>query len=137
MIKNALTFDVEDYYQVSAFEKHVDRDSWDEYESRVYKNTQKILSFLDGKKIKATFFILGYVAERNKGLVAEIHSEGHEVACHGYSHKLVYNQSPDEFKYETEKSRDILESAINEKILGYRAASYSITNKSLWAIDII
>jgi len=136
-IINALTFDVEDYYQVSAFEKHIDRGLWDTYESRVFDNTHKILSFLDIKNIKATFFILGCVAEKNKNLVMDIHAEGHEVACHGYSHKLVYNQTPDEFKYETEKARDILESAINTKILGYRAASYSITHKSLWALDII
>lgn len=135
--QNALTFDVEDYYQVSAFEKHIDRNAWMNYESRVKNNTGKILSLLDTHKIKATFFVLGKVAEENKGLVSEIYSQGHEIACHGYSHKLVYNQTHDEFKYETEKSKDLLESETGIKVRGYRAASYSITRKSLWALDIL
>lgn len=136
-VANALTFDVEDYYQVSGFEKYIDRDDWGKYESRVKNNTNKILNILDNNNVKATFFVLGMVAERDPSIVKDIYEAGHEVACHGYSHKLIYNQTPSEFEYETSKSKDLLESVINHDVYGYRAASYSITKKSLWALDII
>jgi polysaccharide deacetylase family protein (PEP-CTERM system associated) len=134
---NALTFDVEDYYQVSGFERYISRDNWDQYESRVKANTDKILKLLDKHQVKATFFVLGKVAEQDPSIVMDIYNAGHEVASHGYSHKLVYNQSQQEFEDETKRSKDLLESIINKPILGYRAASYSITKKSLWALEII
>jgi len=136
-ICNALTFDVEDYYQVSGFENHIDRSEWKNYESRVKANTETILSLLEDNNVKATFFVLGMVAERDHSIVKEIFDAGHEIASHGYSHRLIYNQSPEEFRSETVKSKDLLESIINEPVCGYRAASYSITNNSLWALDII
>ncbi|MCG7866395.1 MAG: polysaccharide deacetylase [gamma proteobacterium symbiont of Stewartia floridana] len=134
---NAITVDVEDYYQVSAFNKQVTKADWEGYESRVYDNTHRILKIFDDNSIKGTFFVLGWVAERNKKLITEISELGHEVACHGYSHDLVYNQTPDKFLEETRKSKAILEDIIGKPIKGYRAASYSITEKSLWALDIL
>lgn len=134
---NALSFDIEDYYQVSAFEKVVNRDRWEQYPSRVENNTRRVLDLLDQRNTKATFFVLGWVAERHPALVRDIHARGHEVACHGYSHRLIYTQTPDEFEQETRRSKDILEAAIGSRIRGYRAASYSITRRSLWALDIL
>ncbi|MBV2121543.1 MAG: DUF3473 domain-containing protein [Candidatus Thiodiazotropha sp. (ex Ctena orbiculata)] len=134
---NAITVDVEDYYQVSAFNKQVTKADWEGYESRIYDNTHRILKIFDDNSIKGTFFVLGWVAERNQKLITEISELGHEVACHGYSHDLVYNQTPDKFLEETRKSKAILEDIIGKPIKGYRAASYSITEKSLWALDIL
>lgn len=136
-IYNAFTIDVEDYYQVSAFSDNITRAEWPQMESRVVRNTEKILNHLDTHNIKATFFVLGWVAERQQSLVKNIHDQGHEVACHGYSHQLIYNQSREEFKEETLKAKNILEDIIQAPVNGYRAASYSITKKSLWAIDIL
>jgi polysaccharide deacetylase family protein (PEP-CTERM system associated) len=134
---NAITVDVEDYYQVSAFNKQVTKADWEGYESRVYDNTHRILKIFDDNNIKGTFFVLGWVAERNKKLIKEIADLGHEVACHGYSHDLVYNQTPDKFLDETSQSKAIIEDIIGSAIKGYRAASYSITGRSLWALDIL
>lgn len=136
-IKNALTVDVEDYFQVSAFANSIDRKEWDNHPLRVVNNTNKLLDLFDEYQIKATFFILGWVAERKKDLVLEIARRGHEVACHGFSHQLVYNQSPDVFREETVRAKNILEDIIQRPVIGYRAASYSITEKSKWALDIL
>ena len=136
-IKNALTVDVEDYFHVSAFANSIDRKEWDNHPLRVVNNTNKLLDLFDEYQIKATFFILGWVAERKKDLVLEIARRGHEVACHGFSHQLVYNQSPDVFREETVRAKNILEDIIQRPVIGYRAASYSITEKSKWALDIL
>ena len=134
---NAMTIDVEDYYQVSAFESVVGFENWNQYESRVEKNTQRILDVLDECDTKATFFILGWVAERQVSLVRTIAERGHEVASHGYAHQRIYTQSMHEFREETRKSKRILEDIIGKPIYGYRAASYSITRDSLWALDLL
>lgn len=134
---HAMTIDVEDYYQVSAFERHISRQSWEQWPSRVVNNTEQLLDLFEQEKIKATFFILGWEAERHPELVKEIKDCGHEIASHGYSHKLIYNQSQQEFRKETLKSKKILEDIIQSPVTGYRAASYSITHKSLWALDIL
>jgi len=136
-IQNVLTVDVEDYFQVSAFANSIDPDEWGEHPLRVASNTHKLLDLFDEYQVKATFFILGWVAEREKNLVLEIAKRGHEVACHGYSHQLVYNQTPEVFQQETVRAKSILEDIIQQPVLGYRAASYSITEKSLWALDIL
>ena len=136
-IKNALTVDVEDYFQVSAFARSVSVNDWDNYPARVITNTQRLLKLFEENDIKATFFVLGWVAERQPELVREIVNEGHEVACHGYSHQLIYNQSPEVFKEETIRAKSILEDITQQNIRGYRAASYSITQKSSWALDTL
>lgn len=134
---NALTIDVEDYYMVSAFSDAVKFKDWHTYESRVENSTGIILDLLDSRAVKATFFILGWVAERYPSLVRDIHARGHEIASHGYDHRLVYDLTPEEFRNDTRKARLILEDITGERILGYRAASYSIVERNLWALDIL
>ena len=134
---NALTIDVEDYYHVSAFESVIQYRDWERFESRVEQNTHRILDLLDRYKTKATFFVLGWVAERQPGLIRTIVERGHEVASHGYAHQRIDTQSPDKFREETRRSKRIIEDTIGQPIFGYRAASYSITAKSMWALDIL
>jgi polysaccharide deacetylase family protein (PEP-CTERM system associated) len=137
MIRNALTVDVEDYFHVSAFANSINRNDWGEQALRVEANTQRLLDLFDSNGVKATFFVLGWVAERCPGIVREIAGRGHEVACHGFSHQLVYNQTPEEFREETIRSKRLLEEIAQEPVRGYRAASYSITKSSMWALDIL
>lgn len=134
---NALTVDVEDYFHVAALAASIDRKDWDHYECRVEHNTQRLLHLFAEHEIKATFFVLGWVAERYPLLVREIAAAGHEVASHGFSHQLVYNQTPEVFRQETQRSKSLLEEQIQQEVRGYRAASYSITQQSLWALDIL
>jgi polysaccharide deacetylase family protein (PEP-CTERM system associated) len=134
---NALTIDVEEYYQVSAFESVVVFAEWTRFESRVEHNTLRILDLLDSHQTKATFFILAWLAERHPQLVREIVDRGHEVGSHGYAHRRVYTQDPATFQRETRASKRILEDLIGCPVLGYRAASYSITTDSLWALDVL
>ncbi|MDT8453261.1 MAG: DUF3473 domain-containing protein [Gammaproteobacteria bacterium] len=136
-IRNALTVDVEDYFHVSAFAKNIHYHDWDNYPLRVENNTRRILDLFDAHEVKATFFVLGWVAERAPALVREIAHRGHEVACHGFSHQLIYNQSPEVFREETLRSKYLLEDIIQTPVRGYRAASYSITNRSRWALDVL
>ncbi len=137
MIRNALTVDVEDYFHVSAFSGSIDRNDWDSKASRVDRNTRRLLDLFDQHRVKATFFVLGWVAERNAGLVRDIAARGHEVACHGYSHEMIYKQSPEVFRKETLHAKALLEDIIQGPVRGYRAASFSITERSRWALDIL
>lgn len=134
---NSLTIDVEDYFQVNAFARHIRKEEWDRYPLRVEQNTHRILDMLDEFGVKATFFVLGWVAERVPALVREIQRRGHEIACHGYGHQLIYSIGPDKFREDVSKARIILEDICGEQVIGYRAPSYSITSKSLWALDIL
>ncbi len=136
-MRNALTVDVEDYFQVAAFARQVDPASWDRFSLRVERNTQRLLDLFAERGVKATFFVLGWVAERCPGLVRTIAENGHEVACHGYSHQLIYEQTPAIFREETVRAKACLEDQAQRPMLGYRAASYSITQRSLWALDVL
>ena len=136
-VLNALTVDVEDYFQVSAFEHRVPRADWDRLESRVVRNTERILAIFAEAEVRATFFVLGWVAERFPHLVRQICLAGHELASHGYDHRLVYSSTPEEFRQDLRRARSALEAASGQPILGYRAPSYSITRQSLWALDIL
>jgi polysaccharide deacetylase family protein (PEP-CTERM system associated) len=136
-LTNAMTIDVEDYFHVSAFERTVPRSSWESLESRVVKNTERLLELLGEANVRATFFVLGWVAERYPTLVKRIGEAGHELGSHGYSHRLVYDQSPAEFREDLRRSRGALSSATSQPIHGYRAPSFSITARSLWALEII
>jgi len=136
-MKNAMTIDVEDYFHVAAFADKIRTDKWNKMPCRVVQNTQKILRLFDRHNVKATFFVLGWVAERYPDVVQLIHSEGHEIACHGYSHQLIYKQKKQTFLNETRRAKDLLEDIISDEVTGYRAASYSITKQSLWALDIL
>lgn len=134
---NYLTIDVEDYFQVSAFESVAPPDKWDTYEPRVSKNTTKILDILDVHSVKATFFVVGWIAERNSDLVKKIAARGHEIGCHSYLHRKIYDVGPERFKKDTKRAKHILEDIIGKPVLGYRAPTYSITKKSLWALEIL
>lgn len=136
-VVNAFTVDVEDYFQVAAFDNVVAREEWDHLPSRVVSNTGRILGILDEHKIKATFFVLGWIAERNPTLVREIADAGHEVGCHGYSHQRVYRQELDTFREETKAAKSTIEDCIGQAVRGYRAASFSITSGTLWALDVL
>jgi polysaccharide deacetylase family protein (PEP-CTERM system associated) len=137
VIRNVMTVDVEDYYQVSAFQHMVSRERWSDYESRVVSNTSRLLDLFAEAKIEATFFVLGWVAERHKDLVARIARNGHHVASHSYWHRLVYELTPAEFREDLRRARDVLESAACAPVRGFRAPSYSITEQSLWALDVL
>ena len=138
MVTNYLTIDVEDYFQVSAFEKTVGGHiNWGKYSSRVVDNTKRVLELLNEKETKATFFVLGWVAEKYPQLVKEISNDHHEIGCHSYYHRLVYELTPDEFREDTRRTKELLEDIIGKQVLGYRAPSYSITQKSLWALSIL
>lgn len=134
---NAMTVDVEDYFQVSAFENHIPRDDWDTLPCRVEANTERILALFDKKHVKATFFTLGWVAERFPNLVRRIVENGHELACHGYDHVRVIHQTPEQFKADITRSKSLLEDIGGVEIKGYRAASYSIGAKNLWALKVL
>jgi polysaccharide deacetylase family protein (PEP-CTERM system associated) len=134
---NALTVDVEDYYQVEAFTDVVRREDWPRWESRVESSTGRLLELFARTKARATFFTLGWVAEHYPNLVREIAKAGHEIACHSYEHRLIYRQTPDEFRQDLRRAKNILEDLIAAPVEGYRAPSYSITAGSLWALDIL
>jgi len=134
-IGNALTIDVEDYFQVSAFESCVSVADWERHPLRVEKNTRLVLDLLREHGVQATFFVLGWIAGRCPALVREIHREGHEIACHGNSHRRVGTQSRLEFRGDIRDSKAALEDLIGERVLGYRAPSYSISLQTLWAFD--
>ena len=136
-IVNALTFDVEDYFHASIFDRVVPRSRWDSCEIRVSESTDRLLGILDDSKTRATFFVLGWVAERLPGLVRRIAAAGHELASHGYGHRLVYELTKEQFRADLRRSRAAIESAAGQPVLGYRAPSYSITERSLWALDVL
>jgi polysaccharide deacetylase family protein (PEP-CTERM system associated) len=136
-VVNAMTIDVEDYFHVSVFDGLVPRHAWGSMESRVCANTERLLSIFDDAGVQATFFVLGWVAERFPDLVRAIASQGHELASHGYGHRLVYDLTPRAFRDDVRRSKDLLESTACQQVFGYRAPSYSVTPRSLWALDVL
>lgn len=137
MTPNALTVDLEEYFQVSNFDALIERARWDGLPSRVGDATRRLLDRFDGAGCRATFFVLGWVAERQPRLVREIAKRGHEVACHGYGHELVYEIGPRRFREDLRRARTAIEDAVGAPVRGYRAPSYSITERSLWALEIL
>ncbi len=136
-VLNAMTVDVEDYFHVSAFDGVLPRSQWDSIGSRVVANTERILDIFADMDVRATFFVLGWVAERHPGLVRRIAAAGHELASHGYAHRLVYDLTPSMFRDDIRRSKNIMEQAASVAVRGYRAPSYSVTPRSLWALDIL
>jgi polysaccharide deacetylase family protein (PEP-CTERM system associated) len=136
-LQNALTVDVEDYFQVTAFESVIKPSDWGQYPYRVGDNTRRILDLFDRYTVKGTFFVLGWVAERDPDLIRQIRSRGHEIACHGYGHQLIYRIGPEAFRRDVRRSKSVIEEITGEVVCGYRAPSYSITSASLWALDIL
>jgi len=134
---NAMTVDVEEHFQVSAFAGIVRREEWDSIPSRVESNTARLLDLFEESGVHATFFVLGWVGERRPGLLRLIADRGHEVASHGYSHTLVHDQNRQEFHREAVLSRRILQDGSGQPVLGYRAASFSIGRRNLWAVDVL
>ncbi len=136
-VVNGMTVDVEDYFHVSVFEGIVPRAAWSGMQRRVCPNTERLLDIFDEFGIRSTFFVLGWVAERDPTLVRTIRGRGHEVASHGYAHRLVYDQTPAAFRADVRRAKRLIEDAAGCEVLGYRAPSYSVTPRSLWALDIL
>jgi polysaccharide deacetylase family protein (PEP-CTERM system associated) len=134
---NAMSVDVEDYFQVSAFESHVAYADWDSKELRVERNVERILNLFGLHDVKATFFVLGWVAERLPKMVREIAAAGHEIASHGMRHTRVTQQDRDQFRADVTATKKLLEDTIGQEVIGYRAATYSITSGNLWALDVL
>lgn len=134
MTKPMISFDIEDWFHCENFKAFIPRDTWSEMESRVERNTNIILGMLAKHDCLATFFVLGWVAERFPGLVKTIASQGHEIASHGYSHEIIYKQSPADFREDIRKAKTLLEDAAGARVLGYRAPTFSIVD---WALAIL
>jgi polysaccharide deacetylase family protein (PEP-CTERM system associated) len=132
-----MTIDVEDYFHVTAFSGDVDRARWPSMESRVERNTERLLEIFAEHRVRATFFVLGWVAERYPHIVRNLQSGGHEIACHGLTHELIYKQTPAKFREETTRAKALLEDQAGTVVKGYRAATYSIVQRSMWALDIL
>lgn len=137
MIRNALTIDVEDYFQVSAFASHISRSSWDKLPCRVERNIDRIFTLLDENNVKATFFTLGWIAERYPAMVKKIVGNGHELASHGYAHHRVTELNPKQFADDIVRSKKILEDIGGQSVKGYRAPSFSINGNNLWALNCL
>lgn len=132
-ITNALTIDFEDWYQGL----EIPYSEWDAFEDRIAAVGRKLLRILDEEKTRATFFMLGYVAEKHPELVREIEAAGHEIGTHGFSHTLIYTQTPEVFRAEMQRAVGFLEDLTGEKVVGHRAPFFSITKDSLWALDVL
>jgi polysaccharide deacetylase family protein (PEP-CTERM system associated) len=137
MAQNVVSVDVEDYFHAEAFSDVVDRARWDSYASRVVPNTRRLLQLLATLNVRATFFILGWVAERFPDLVREIAAGGHELGCHSYWHRLIYKLDPAEFREDTRRAKDIIEQLAGQAVMGYRAPTYSVVHRSAWALEIL
>jgi polysaccharide deacetylase family protein (PEP-CTERM system associated) len=134
---NALTIDVEDYFHAANLEPCLPRTCWDQLESRVAVGTRRLLDILAEANVQATFFVLGWVARRQRRLVREIQAAGHEIASHGYDHRLIYHQTPAQFRADVCQARNILEDITGQPVTAYRAPNFSIVAESLWALDIL
>jgi polysaccharide deacetylase family protein (PEP-CTERM system associated) len=134
---HCLSFDVEEYFQVNAFASEARRREWESLESRVERSTEKVLGLLERHRYRATFFVLGWIAERHAALVQRIHTAGHEVASHGYGHELITDLSPDAFREDVRKAKKILEDVIGAPITGYRAPSFTIMPRTAWAQEVL
>ena len=136
-IIDAVSVDVEDYFQVEAFAQRVPRSEWPSFPSRVRQNTERVLRLLERNRCRATFFVLGWVAEREPSLVNEIAQAGHEVACHSHLHRRVHTLTPAEFREDVKRARGAIEEAAGTAVVGFRAPTFSITRQSLWALEVL
>jgi len=132
-----LSVDVEDYFHVEAFANSILPHSWDQYPSRVVDNTRRVLDLLGRAGVQGTLFILGWVAERFPHLVREIIAAGHEVGCHSYLHQCIWRLTPDEFRRDTRRAKDVIEDAGGQTLVGYRAPTFSVVKRTLWALRIL
>jgi len=134
---NGLSVDVEEHFQVGAFQHVIRQENWDAIPSRVRGNVDRLLELFDAHDVKGTFFILGWVAERHPGMVRDIQSAGHEIASHGSHHQLAFRQSREVFRDDVANSKALLEDISGHAVIGYRAPSFSITPKNDWAFDVL
>lgn len=134
---NAFTIDVEDYFHVSAFADRIAVRDWDRQEQRIEIGMHRLLALLDRRQVRATCFVLGWVAERHPQLVRRIQAAGHEIASHSQEHRLVYDLTPDQFRDDVRRARSVLEEITAQPVVGYRAPSFSIVKQSLWALDVL
>ncbi len=136
-MRNALTFDVEEYFHVEAFKDIIETDRWASLESRVVASTHRVLDLLEARHVSATFFVLGWVADRHRALVREIQSRGHEVACHSYAHQVIYTMDREAFRADVRRAKQALEDATGATVLGYRAPTFSVVEQTLWALEVL
>jgi polysaccharide deacetylase family protein (PEP-CTERM system associated) len=136
-IINRMTVDVEDYFHATAFDRSLSRSSWTQRESRVERNTMRLLEFFHQHRVRGTFFVLGWVAERYPTLVRSIAASGHEIASHGFHHQLVYTLTVDQFREDVRRAKRTIEDAFGGIVRGYRAPSFSMVESSLWALDVL
>jgi polysaccharide deacetylase family protein (PEP-CTERM system associated) len=136
-IRNAFTVDVEEYFQVEAFSRYIEKKDWGKYPHRVDGQTRKVLEILDRHDVRATFFVLGWLAERCPDLVRRIHDGGHEIASHGFEHEMISRMTPAEFRIDVRKAKETLERITKTPVRGYRAPTFSITGKTAWAYEIL
>lgn len=136
-VQNVFSIDLEDWFCVQNLSGIIARDQWEKCEQRVEASTLRILDLLSRRKVEGTFFVLGWVAERYPDLIREVERRGHEIATHGYSHKLITHMSPDEFRADLERSLDVLSRLSSQPVIGFRAPSFSVTKKTWWALDIM
>jgi len=134
---HVMSVDVEDYFMVEAFAGSVSRSSWPQWSSRVVANTERVLDLFDRYQVKATFFFVGWIADKFPHLVRDVHARGHELACHSYWHRTVYSLTPQEFRSDTRDAVRAIEDAAGVMVRGYRAPSWSITRNCMWALDIL
>lgn len=134
---NAMSVDVEDYFQVQAFAGRVGREQWEGFEPRVERNTDRVLGVFDDAGVRATFFTLGWVAERHPALIRRMVDAGHELASHGFEHIRVFDQTPDAFRADVRRTKDLLEDIGGTEVRGYRAATFSIGESNTWAFDVL
>jgi polysaccharide deacetylase family protein (PEP-CTERM system associated) len=136
-MRNVMSVDVEDWFCVYNLSRYIPYEAWDRCESRVERNTIRLLEIFRRHQVEATFFVLGWIAERFPDLVREIEHQGHEVATHGYSHRLLTHMQPSEFRADLQRSLEVLARVSNHEIRGFRAPSFSVTRKTLWAVTIL
>ncbi|MCB1940374.1 MAG: polysaccharide deacetylase family protein, partial [Rhodocyclaceae bacterium] len=136
-IRNAFTIDVEEWFQVSAFEQRISREQWAGIDSRLQGVIQQILALLQARQVKATFFTLGWIAERHGPLIRQIAEQGHEIASHGYDHRRIGTFSPQSLRADLERTRALLEDCSGQPVIGYRAPSFSVTRDTLWIYDVL
>jgi len=134
---DGLSVDLEDYYQVEAFAEQISRSRWSTLPSRIRQNTRRTLALLERNRCRATFFVLGWVAEREPGLVREVAEAGHELACHSHLHRRITTLTPSQFRDDVRRSRDAIENAAGIKVVGFRAPTFSVTCESLWALEVL
>ncbi len=134
---HCMTFDIEEHFHVSAFDSPMRRRHWNQFESRVQRTTERLLDILVKENVRATFFVLGWVAERHPELVRRIAQMGHEVASLGYSHELISAQTPQQFREDVRKAKTVLENILAQPVLGYRAPNFTITDETSWALRIL